>query len=895
MAINKLNIPNKTDNAAKKKMVQSNTIGANETLLANEVNALVAKTNELVDAYNFGAPITAFNFKTNVPTYADLPLVGNEVNDGYGVIADGLVYVWNGTAFPPDGDGMNVGLKPAENSKVDENNLLAVSGKNTFNGISNALDLSTDFVIKDVVPEDRSSLVPGNQYNTTAYYFEGANHNGAAKLYINAIESGVVSIAIITTVTSVGSVVESVNVNVVTGVNMFVVSTLGFTPSNLNLPNFVLGVSPSNGDLLPFQTSTTGALKVMAKSNGAITTTTHRGCSWVEIEKTPYLVQDYPKTKTALQQTINRENTFLELNVPYEKGDLTLTVNGNPDYLYGDAETFYSLENDLQDLKFKSEATGFVNVYFVNIIGNTVEILHTTQVSAVVGINTFSKSQLNAPTAVDNKPIYVFVGNENEQTPNVIQGGSGNPNLRPYYTLRISNSSLTGINGYTRFNHWLTVLEPTNKLVAEVDRLTQIVGNLPETTEDISIYDYKTNAPILPCDIFIDEAKPTPLFKNSLFQKFVGQNLPSVKFITNKKTFDVQDPTYIKHSDVGTTARIVIDKHTEPNTILYKILNILKFSSNGKTGEITIHFVTDSLGEGGAGFTSSPIYILSQQLQAMGITVTGIGTLQRTSGAITQRYEGHGGWRYRTFVGLEPKFSGLNVVIPDANRNVWVEGTDGNMNTIKSNNPYLYEATPQDLIDFPQWCFHFVSGATTNNVRYSENPNLGTYHIFSPARYFSERSIEFPDIVNIALGTNEWYLGGFSGWDLALIKSCADWMIQRFIDAVPSTTAILVTTCNNMPLTRENEWQEKASLLTSAILKIVETKKQTHGNLYGLSIFAHGSRQLAFNRELSSANLSEDNTTKVAVVDADVHVLNIDDEGRSDYIEALKTAVLYFV
>lgn len=130
MAIQKLNIPNKTDNASKKKMVQSNTIGANETLMANEVNALVAKTNELVDAYNFGAPITAFNFKTNVPTYADLPLVGNEVNDGYGVIADGLVYVWNGTAFPPEGDGMNLGLRP--DGKVEEGDVMAVSGGEVY-------------------------------------------------------------------------------------------------------------------------------------------------------------------------------------------------------------------------------------------------------------------------------------------------------------------------------------------------------------------------------------------------------------------------------------------------------------------------------------------------------------------------------------------------------------------------------------------------------------------------------------------------------------------------------------------------------------------------------------------------------------------------------------------
>lgn len=133
MSIEKLNIQTKVDNAAKKKLVASNEVGTNETLMANEVNDLVAKTNELVDAYNFGAPITAFNFKTNVPTYADLPLVDNEVNDGYGVIADGLVYVWNGEAFPPEGMGIDLRLRPDGN--VEPGNILAVAGSKVFDSL----------------------------------------------------------------------------------------------------------------------------------------------------------------------------------------------------------------------------------------------------------------------------------------------------------------------------------------------------------------------------------------------------------------------------------------------------------------------------------------------------------------------------------------------------------------------------------------------------------------------------------------------------------------------------------------------------------------------------------------------------------------------------------------
>src|SRR5690606_16019828 len=116
---------------------------------------------------------------------------------------------------------------------------------------------------------------------------------------------------------------------------------------------------------------------------------------------------------------------------------------------------------------------------------------------------------------------------------------------------------------------------------------------------------------------------------------------------------------------------------------------------------------------------------------------------------------------------------------------------------------------------------------------------------------------------SIALGTNEWYLGGFNGWDLPLISKSADFMITRLLQAVPNTTKLLVIPCNNMPLSRETEWQEKASILTSEVLKIVETKKLTYNNIFSLSIFAHSSRQLAYNASTGIANISENNSTKI--------------------------------
>lgn len=93
---------------------------------ANQLNNMNSKVDNI-------QKINAFNWKGNKDTYADLLLLTDlEVNDGYGVIADGLVYVWNGEAFPDDGDGLNLGLKPDENSKVAEGNPMAVSGGEVF-------------------------------------------------------------------------------------------------------------------------------------------------------------------------------------------------------------------------------------------------------------------------------------------------------------------------------------------------------------------------------------------------------------------------------------------------------------------------------------------------------------------------------------------------------------------------------------------------------------------------------------------------------------------------------------------------------------------------------------------------------------------------------------------
>lgn len=99
------------------------------------------------------------DYKGTVDNYADLAgLTELENGDAYVNAEDGLVYVWNGTSFPAEGDGMDVSMKPI--GVVEEGNPFAVSGNEV--AISTVLppDVGIDRispnvnVIADLVEED---------------------------------------------------------------------------------------------------------------------------------------------------------------------------------------------------------------------------------------------------------------------------------------------------------------------------------------------------------------------------------------------------------------------------------------------------------------------------------------------------------------------------------------------------------------------------------------------------------------------------------------------------------------------------------------------------------------------------------------------------------------------
>lgn len=100
------------------------------------IQEAATQMNKIDDKINQVEKITGFNQKGNVATYADLATIENpQVNDAYGVIADGLTYVYNGNSFPTEGNGMDLRIKP--DGVIEEGNTQAVSGGEVFNYIDN--------------------------------------------------------------------------------------------------------------------------------------------------------------------------------------------------------------------------------------------------------------------------------------------------------------------------------------------------------------------------------------------------------------------------------------------------------------------------------------------------------------------------------------------------------------------------------------------------------------------------------------------------------------------------------------------------------------------------------------------------------------------------------------
>ena len=126
---NILKIQNKFDSEEKRRLIDEGLLDPNATIMAEEFNRVIKAVNILMEKQ----PITGLNYKNTVANYSDLPELA-QLNDAYGVLEDGLIYIWNGLGFQSEGNGLDLSIKPTGKVKDGDNN--SVSGGEVFETIS---------------------------------------------------------------------------------------------------------------------------------------------------------------------------------------------------------------------------------------------------------------------------------------------------------------------------------------------------------------------------------------------------------------------------------------------------------------------------------------------------------------------------------------------------------------------------------------------------------------------------------------------------------------------------------------------------------------------------------------------------------------------------------------
>lgn len=446
---------------------------------------------------------------------------------------------------------------------------------------------------------------------------------------------------------------------------------------------------------------------------------------------------------------------------------------------------------------------------------------------------------------------------------------------------------------------------PNNIPLATTEKAGLLSPTEKERINRGGFYNYAVNYPIIPNDIFVLDNMPTPLFKDSMvLNPFMDCGLRMLLTTIKDgyhRTFDLQSPLNVEYSKVGDSGRITLAQKTANNKNIYKDITIHKATLQSKSGNTPkLLMIGDSLTHGDNGAQSSPIVKVNELLPIRyNITPNMIGTFA-PFGILG---EGRGCFNFEAMAGLENNPYNGSYHFPS------VGGTlesSSSKTTTQFQNPFTFPATAEDLTNHPEWCFTNSNNypSEDDGVSYADATaeQRANWHFFT---FDFDRYIHIwgdenhiPDVITIALGTNDWW----PNYQIHLEKTllAIDIIYTKIRAAVPNAKIAFVSS-QNIATSFQNDargnWEtEIVPLILNIQKKISIWKAGGDTNVYELPIYACGSRWLAFDGHTAGTptDLSAINTVKEQTIDANVHLLDgVGSDGYWEYMECLMTAIVY--
>lgn len=333
-----------------------------------------------------------------------------------------------------------------------------------------------------------------------------------------------------------------------------------------------------------------------------------------------------------------------------------------------------------------------------------------------------------------------------EDTKDGIQWLLFNLRTNKFKTLRYTGSSIDWSAGWVIIaTFWVN-----NKvqMIGSYKINGKLLGeNINVAVESNSDVDFKFNIDdnklVLPDKMFFVKNEEIPIYLASIIpdDKKISSIKPSLiyKDGQTRKIESFYDSNYLHSDKLSETFRIGFRQYKD-NKLYYKDITRVYCDPS------TVSNKTPKILHIGDSITNRNIAYRNEQfLKEWGITPTYVGTVNNGTVSDKRRGEGREGWSY-------PNFTGKGNIWGN-NGSVIVPKLDGNTTTLNQN-PFIKIATEDDKTNYPQWCFR--NTGVKRELSYEEDTDKsGDFYIFDMEHYLSSHGVETPDIITIALSTND--------------------------------------------------------------------------------------------------------------------------------------------
>ncbi|MCC2472093.1 SGNH/GDSL hydrolase family protein [Bacillus pacificus] len=425
---------------------------------------------------------------------------------------------------------------------------------------------------------------------------------------------------------------------------------------------------------------------------------------------------------------------------------------------------------------------------------------------------------------------------------------------------------------YSEFNAKIT--ESTVLLYSFYDLIPNVFGGLVRvngiipTDVKFEKFDASKDRLILPQKIFLVKGSSLPIYKSSI----VTRNEAIDTFKTAIQIRDTQpkvryfyDLELNANEILGNPIRIYIKENGNKDEVYYKDIEVITVDAKDKAGaSLTMILIGDSLTN-----RNIPQY-LKEKLKEYGVNSVMDGTMIN-DGSV--RGEGREGWEFGNFIGKNNVHSNGTVITR----------AESGSTTTNYQNPFLKLATPQDKSDYPYWCFRNTGSKI--ELSYAEDPNKsGDFYIFDFAWYLSAHDKATPEIVTIALGTNDLLQGGKEK-GIQNARLGLEIMIKQIRKALPNCKIAVIPSPPYASNKNGNmRWEIATEWITQAQNDV---KAMGISNVDIVPVWMHMNRD--FNFPLADMGEMGNTGVKKASISDNVH---FSDTGKREYVEALSAYVM---